>query len=912
MKISFLLTTGDTSAGTEHAIQSQILGLLQYGHEVSVHSVYHTNGRLRRSLPDDVKVTYWVDRNGLDLTGSISEEQAYRLSQEPSSLVPEAWDDQFTKLSDIICQYKIREIHEEIVVTTTPALAMLASYFLPTSTVIVAQEHRASMQRGIGITPLANVAHDLDAVISLNNENAEWIKDRFPESGFVNAVIPNSIPDTFRPRSSPESHVIMAAGRFAPGKQFDQLIEAFSIFKDDHPGWTLRLFGEGKGENKLRELVGNLNLHDSVEIITGVSDLTAEWAEAGIHAMTSRSEGQPLVILEASAAGVPTVAYDCPIGPRNMITHGKDGFLVPLNNVAAFAETLGDLASDVELRARMSLRSIETAKHYSPSRINEKWVRLYERLLRRRSPNDTRAEVNLAKIHHPVETPAETDTGVLLPRSHEMDSERAFSVPFVEPNELSADKSRSTNRCFVQAILRESGIPAVEIPTYGYYRSAFAIREEDRNAFVHSLAHSEEAGLCVRPMAGNSRLSKEDWHPSYDSLSDYLLSTANVFRIFFPVSDEVRRFTFGSVFAVDVEIWANSSDVYFPPRNNRGVDRLFEQDFLRGRVLLDASIWDDINFPIDVVYTWVDDSDEGWRQSKSEYETRELDSHPLASGSMRFKNRDELRYSVRSVRAFMPWVRNIYIVTADQFPQWLSEESDIRVVTHKQIFPDNSVLPVFNSHAIEASLHRIEGLSEHFLYMNDDTLLLRMQDPGTYFHANGTAKFFMSSVTIDTRSEDVEPHMWAAQNNRRILLQDFGKVITRGMLHTPHPHRKSVLERIESQYPQIFAAVRASRFRSPNDISLLSSFAQYYGYFVREYIPGSIRYAFCSRSDAKIEAKLSMLQRSERFDVVTFGEGESSIYTDEQLDHMVDQFLRSRFPYPSPDEIVLLSGGDSE
>lgn len=251
----------------------------------------------------------------------------------------------------------------------------------------------------------------------------------------------------------------------------------------------------------------------------------------------------------------------------------------------------------------------------------------------------------------------------------------------------------------------------------------------------------------------------------------------------------------------------------------------------------------------------------------------------------------------------MPWVRKIFIVTADQYPDWLSEESDICVVPHRDIFPDQTVLPVFNSHAIESSLHRIPDLAEHFLYFNDDTMLLRMQNPATYFQANGVAKFFPSPVKIDRRPPaEAEPHMWAAQNNRSILEKRFGKTITRGMLHTPHPHRKSTLEQIEQEYPELLASVRSAKFRSGSDISMLSSFAQYFGYFTGAYTLGSLRYTYCSLADENLRQRFNFLAETAGFDMVTIGEGEHPMLSPDVVDEMLDQFFRARFPYPSVDE----------
>src|SRR5699024_11177654 len=135
-------------------------------------------------------------------------------------------------------------------------------------------------------------------------------------------------------------------------------------------------------------------------------------------------------------------------------------------------------------------------------------------------------------------------------------------------------------------------------------------------------------------------------------------------------------------------------------------------------------LWSSLDFPIDAVYTWVDDADQAWRERRAAAAGEDPPS-PLAGGSIRFRNRDELRYSLRSLFAYAPWIRNVYVVTDAQRPSWLDDDPRITVVDHRELFPDDSVLPFFNSHAIESVLHRIPGLAEHFLYLNDDVFLMQ-------------------------------------------------------------------------------------------------------------------------------------------------------------------------------------------
>ena len=99
---------------------------------------------------------------------------------------------------------------------------------------------------------------------------------------------------------------------------------------------------------------------------------------------------------------------------------------------------------------------------------------------------------------------------------------------------------------------------------------------------------------------------------------------------------------------------------------------------------------------------------------------------------------------------YASWVRTIYLVTDGQVPHWLDTgHPRIRLVDHRQIFRDQSALPVFNSHAIESQLHHIDGLAEHYLYLNDDMFFGRPVEPELFFHGNGIAKFFVSKTPID-------------------------------------------------------------------------------------------------------------------------------------------------------------------
>jgi len=156
---------------------------------------------------------------------------------------------------------------------------------------------------------------------------------------------------------------------------------------------------------------------------------------------------------------------------------------------------------------------------------------------------------------------------------------------------------------------------------------------------------------------------------------------------------------------------------------------------------------------IDVVYTWVNGTDpefqgefDHWKRNfvYPEESEEDADKYPLhdpfvpgknnGSTSNRYTEKNELLFSLRSVEMYMPWVDNIFIVTNGQVPLWLNlNNPKIKIITHKEIFDDESYLPVFNSNAIEANFHNIPFKSKKFLYFNDDMLLNMCVYPSDLF-----------------------------------------------------------------------------------------------------------------------------------------------------------------------------------
>ena len=139
---------------------------------------------------------------------------------------------------------------------------------------------------------------------------------------------------------------------------------------------------------------------------------------------------------------------------------------------------------------------------------------------------------------------------------------------------------------------------------------------------------------------------------------------------------------------------------------------------------------------IDLVYLWVDGNDPKWLKKKSSITGQPFDNSEVNCKG-RFIENSELKYSLRSVEKYAPWIQNIYIVTDDQIPDWLNtENSKIKIIDHKEILPDTA-RPCFNASVIEYFLYKIPNLSEYFLFANDDMFFNKPLTPDYFFTDDG-------------------------------------------------------------------------------------------------------------------------------------------------------------------------------
>ncbi|MET0945563.1 MAG: glycosyltransferase family 4 protein [Flavobacterium sp.] len=194
-------------------------------------------------------------------------------------------------------------------------------------------------------------------------------------------VIPNFIEINKIKEPLQREKTILAAGRIASVKQFDHLINAWSHIASDFPDWQVKIFGNGddKLSAQLQQLIAELGV-SNINLMGATSHLAEEMQKASIYAMTSETECFPMVLLEAQAAGLAIISYDCPNGPRNIITSNQDGWLTPYNEIGIFADQLAILIEKESSRKEMGLAAKQKVTLFSKEKVMGKWNELLLKL----------------------------------------------------------------------------------------------------------------------------------------------------------------------------------------------------------------------------------------------------------------------------------------------------------------------------------------------------------------------------------------------------------------------------------------------------------------------------------------------------------------------------------------------------
>ncbi|HXA91455.1 MAG TPA: stealth family protein [Mycobacterium sp.] len=477
---------------------------------------------------------------------------------------------------------------------------------------------------------------------------------------------------------------------------------------------------------------------------------------------------------------------------------------------------------------------------------------------------------------------------------------------------LTPHEAQIEDLVFVRKLLNRADIPFLLIRSHKG-RPILAINIELRPAVERALA----AACATEPMYAKTLDER--------GISPVLVADGNLSRLIDPRIVRLYRrriapggFRYGPRFGVELQFWMFEEALVRCPVENSLTRKMLPRNEIKpASAKLYGYKWptiagmftphaSDVTFDIDMVFSWVDGSDPDFRARRA----AQMSQVVVGEGDdaeARIRQIDELKYALRSVNMFAPWIRRIFIATDSIPPPWLADHPMITIVPAEQHFSDSAALPTYNSHAVESQLHNIPGLSEHFLYSNDDMFFGRPLKASMFFSPGGVTRFIEAKTRIGLGANDPTRSGFenAARVNRQLLFERFGHVITRHLEHTAVPLRKSVLIELEREFPDEFARTQASAFRSGTDISVTNSFYHYYALMTGRAVQqekAKVLYVNTTTHDGL--NLLSELRKRRGYDFFCLNDSSfPEVSAAERADRVVG-FLERYFPIPAPWEKV--------
>lgn len=339
---------------------------------------------------------------------------------------------------------------------------------------------------------------------------------------------------------------------------------------------------------------------------------------------------------------------------------------------------------------------------------------------------------------------------------------------------------------------------------------------------------------------------------------------------------------------------------------------------------------------IDFVLPWVDPSDTVWQGKRSKYNGK---YKAVSNSDARFRDFDTLRYVFRSIETNCPWYRKIHLITEGHVPNWLDINNErINIVKHDEIYNINQHLPTFNSSSIEMNLPFIKGVSEKFIYLNDDMIFFNKLESGRFFKNNIPVDFLETSLIKRgklfkfLRGESI----WveSLNNNLRLINESnpaskikneilfhktygikanvknfISKYILRQVLwvehwHHPQPYLKSTLGKVVTEFKDEMMKSSSNKFRQSNDLT--HYIYRYWHLFRGDFIPYNYNDAYIKNIITKEDASLAInfLSGNGHIKFVCLNDDEKMHDEDKDIIYeLINNFLSEKFPAKSSFEI---------
>lgn len=357
------------TGGAEKVI-SNLANLLSENNDVSIISTYKLKGSPAFYINDKVKINYLI-------TNLEPNKQSLKSALKSFNLIKSAYE--IIKSFKILVLRKTRMIKAiknldcDIVISTRILHNNWVGKYARKDIIKISQEHNHHNNNQKYIKKLIKSLNNFDYFMPVSKELCDFYSKKISKPKVV--YIPNFIDNVSNTTCNLSSKQLISVGRLDSIKGFDDLIDIFNLFYQNHPDWNLHIVGDGPEKQNLQTKINKLGLTKKI-ILCGTkhsNELENEYLNSSIYLMTSHSESFGLVLVEAANYGLPLLAFDSAQGAKEIIENNKNGFLIENRNAKEMVAKIEDLISNPSKMQYFSKNSKNTALKFSKEAISKEW-----------------------------------------------------------------------------------------------------------------------------------------------------------------------------------------------------------------------------------------------------------------------------------------------------------------------------------------------------------------------------------------------------------------------------------------------------------------------------------------------------------------------------------------------------------
>lgn len=346
-------------------------------YDVEIISVYSMKTEPAYEVDSRIKIKYLIDDapNKKEFLDAVKHFKVMSILKEGMK------SKKILKLKHDLMVEEIKKLDCDFIISTRIEYAEMLSEYAPVGIITMTQEHLHDDSEKY-VARLKNAIRNLDYLVALGPGSRENYEKWFSDNKKTKIVeIPNILEKNSDNISTLSGHTLVSTGRMHPVKGFDDLLKVVKKVSEKIPDVKLNLVGGGEEYDTLKEQAKEMKIDDIVNMPGMVSgeEVNEYMIKSDIYVMTSHTECFPMVLLEASACGLPLVAFDVPVGPKALIREGYNGYLIKDRNIDEMADKIISLFENQEKMKELGRNAKENVNQYLPDNVMKKWYDIFDK-----------------------------------------------------------------------------------------------------------------------------------------------------------------------------------------------------------------------------------------------------------------------------------------------------------------------------------------------------------------------------------------------------------------------------------------------------------------------------------------------------------------------------------------------------